>query len=111
EKLPIRDATVDIALLSQALHHAADPARAIQEAVRILAPGGRVLILDLREHREAWVRDRLGDRWPGFSDDTLRQLLTEAGLADVKITTGARRTGDPFTVLIASGVKKRRKRS
>jgi len=111
EKLPIRDATVDIALLSQALHHAADPARAIQEAVRILAPGGRVLILDLREHREAWVRDRLGDRWPGFSDDTLRRLLTGAGLADVKITTGARRTGDPFTVLIASGVKKRRKRS
>jgi SAM-dependent methyltransferase len=111
EKLPIRDGTVDVALLSQALHHAADPARAIQEAVRILSPGGRVLILDLREHRETWVRERLGDRWPGFSDDALRRLLTDAGLADVKITTGARRTGDPFTVLIASGVKKRRKRS
>ena len=111
EKLPIRDATVDVALLSQALHHAADPARAIQEAVRILTPGGRVLILDLREHREAWVRERLGDRWPGFSDDELRRLLAGAGLTDIKITTGARRTGDPFTVLIASGVKKRRKRS
>jgi SAM-dependent methyltransferase len=111
EKLPIRDASVDVALLSQALHHAADPARAIQEAVRILSPGGRLLILDLREHRETWVRERLGDLWPGFSDDTLRRLLTEAGLVDVKITTGARRTGDPFVVLIASGVKKRRKRS
>jgi ArsR family transcriptional regulator len=111
EKLPIRDASVDVALLSQALHHAADPARAVQEAVRILSPGGRLLILDLREHREAWVRERLGDLWPGFPDDTLRRLLTEAGLVDVKITTGARRTGDPFVVLIASGVKKRRKRS
>ena len=69
EKLPIRDGTVDVALLSQALHHAADPARAVQEAVRILAPGGRVLVLDLREHGETWVRERLGDRWPGFSDD------------------------------------------
>jgi ArsR family transcriptional regulator len=111
EKLPIRDASVDVALLSQALHHAADPARAIEEAVRILSPGGRLLILDLREHRETWVRERLGDLWPGFSDDTLRRLLTEAGLVDVKITTGARRTGDPFVVLIASGGKKRRKRS
>jgi SAM-dependent methyltransferase len=111
EKLPIRDASVDVALLSQALHHAADPARAIQEAVRILSPGGRLVILDLREHREAWVRERLGDLWPGFSDEALRRLLTEAGLVDVKITTGARRTGDPFVVLIASGVKKRRKRS
>ena len=111
EKLPIRDATVDVALLSQALHHAADPARALQEAVRILTPGGRVLILDLREHDEAWVRERLGDRWLGFTDDELRRLLAGAGLTDVKITVGARRTGDPFTVLIASGVKKRRKRS
>ncbi len=38
------------------------------EAARILAPGGRVLILDLREHDQAWVRDRLGDRTLGFSD-------------------------------------------
>ncbi len=57
------------------------------------------------------MRERLGDRWPGFSDGALRRLLTEAGLTDVKVTTGARRTGDPFTVLIASGVKKHRKRS
>ena len=111
EKLPIRDGAVDVALLSQALHHAADPARAVHEAVRILSPGGRVLVLDLREHGETWVRERLGDRWPGFSDDALRRLLADAGLADVKITTGARRTGDPFTVLIASGVKGRRTRS
>jgi len=103
EKLPIRDATADVALFSQALHHAADPARAVREAVRILAPGGRVLILDLRERHEAWVRDRLGDRWLGFSDRELRRLLAAGGLVDIKVTTGSRRTGDPFTVLIASG--------
>jgi ArsR family transcriptional regulator len=103
EKLPIRDGRVDVALFSQALHHAADPARAIREAVRILAPGGRLLVLDLREHDEAWVRDRLGDRWLGFSDRALRRLLVDGGLADVTVTTGSRRTGDPFTVLIASG--------
>ena len=47
EKLPIKDGTVDVALLSQALHHAANPARAVAEAARITVPGGRVLILDL----------------------------------------------------------------
>src|SRR6185295_9153204 len=48
EQLPIRDAAVDVAMLSQALHHAHDPARAVAEASRITAPGGHVLLLDLR---------------------------------------------------------------
>jgi len=105
EKLPIRDESVDVALLSQALHHADDPAQVMREAVRILAPGGRVLILDLREHTEAWVRDRLGDRWLGFSPARLKAILADAGVTDVKVSVGARRSGDPFTVLIASGTK------
>lgn len=106
EKLPLADASVDVALMSQALHHAADPATALAEAARILVAGGRVLVLDLREHDETWVKDRLGDRWPGFSDAALRRLLEDAGFDDVRVTVGARRTGDPFTVLIASGVKR-----
>jgi len=105
ERLPVRDATVDVALLSQALHHAKDPARALEEAARIVVPGGRVLVLDLREHEEGWVRDRLGDRWTGFSDGALGDLLENAGLIDVRVNVGARRTGDPFTVLIASGTR------
>jgi SAM-dependent methyltransferase len=105
ESLPIEDATVDVALLSQALHHAGDPAKAITEAARIVVPGGKVLVLDLREHDETWVKERLGDRWTGFSEEKLRQLLGDAGLSRVKVTVGTRRTGDPFTVLIASGVK------
>lgn len=105
EKLPIRDASVDVALLSQALHHASDPARAVHEAARILVAGGRLLVLDLREHDEGWVRERLGDRWLGFSEERLESLLREAGLEHVKVGVGSRRTGDPFTVLIASAAK------
>lgn len=108
ERLPIRDAAVDVALLSQALHHAGRPAQAVAEAARIVVPGGRVLVLDLREHGESWVRDRLGDRHLGFADDSLAALLKGAGLTNVKVRVGARRTGDPFTVLIASGLKKTR---
>lgn len=106
EKLPIKDESVDVALLSQALHHAADPARAVAEAARITVPGGRVLVLDLREHEEDWVRSKLGDRSLGFSEESLRRMLHDAGLRDVRVGVGARKSGDPFTVLIASGVKR-----
>jgi ArsR family transcriptional regulator len=105
EQLPIRDGAVDVAMLSQALHHAHDPARAVAEASRITAPGGRVLLLDLRAHQEDWVRAKLGDRRLGFDDEELRRMLAVAGLADVKVGVGARKAGDPFTVLIAAGTK------
>ena len=104
-KLPIEDRSVDIALLSQALHHATDPGIALSEAKRILVAGGRVVILDLREHDQDWVRERLGDRWLGFSESELRNLLASAGFEDIKVSVGARRTGDPFTVLIASATR------
>ena len=107
ERLPLRDGSVDVALLSQALHHATDPARALDEAVRVVSPGGHVLLLDLRAHDESWVRERLGDRWTGFADAELQRLLKGAGLTDVRVSVGARRAGDPFTVLIASGTKPR----
>ena len=105
EKLPIPDRTIDVALLSQALHHAEHPDRAVAEAWRILKPSGRVLILDLREHAETWVRTKLGDRWLGFSEARLTQLLKDAGFKRVDVRVGARRTSDPFTVLIAAGTK------
>ena len=105
EKLPIADRAVDVALLSQALHHAEHPDRALREAHRILRPGGRVLILDLREHEEAWVRAKLGDRWMGFSPERLRDWLAGSGFIDATVQMGARRTNDPFTVLLATGMK------
>jgi ArsR family transcriptional regulator len=103
--LPLADGSVDVALLSQALHHAATPERALAETVRILRPAGRVLVLDLREHDQSWVRERFGDERLGFRDVELEHLLRDAGLERVRVTVGARKTGDPFTVLIASGQK------
>jgi ArsR family transcriptional regulator len=105
ERLPLKDASVDVAILSQALHHARNPGHAIGEAARVVSPGGHVLVLDLREHDQEWVTERLGDRWRGFNEDALEKLLASAGLTEVRVTVGARRPGDPFTVLIASGRK------
>ena len=107
ENVPLPDRSVDLVLLSQALHHAAEPARALTEAHRILRPGGRVLVLDLRQHEEAWVRSKLGDKWLGFSDAALRSLLRDAGFERVKLQVGAAaRSGDPFTVLVAAGTRR-----
>ena len=109
ETLPIDTASMDVALLSQALHHASDPAGALLEASRILKTGGRLLILDLRPHDETWVREKLGDQWFGFSDEHLTGMLNRAGFSDAKVQLGARRTNDPFTVLLAIGTKKKKK--
>ncbi|MFO7693185.1 MAG: hypothetical protein R6V57_08895, partial [Vicinamibacterales bacterium] len=58
-----------------------------------------------RPHDQAWVKDRLGDHWLGFSDKALASLMRRAGLRDIRLQLGARRAGGPFTVTIASGVK------
>ncbi len=105
ERVPIADASVDLALLSQALHHAASPHNALSEARRILVPSGRLLVLDLRSHDEAWVRERLDDRWLGFGEGELDSLIRTAGFSGVQVRVGSRRSGDPFTVLIATGTK------
>ncbi len=105
EQLPIEAASVDVALLSQALHQAADPARAVAEAERILRPGGRLLVLELRPHDQAWVKKQLGDQWLGFADEAIARMLRAAGLINVSVQLGARRAGGPFAVTIASGRK------
>jgi len=63
------------------------------------------LILDLRAHDQAWVRKRFGDRHLGFSSAELNTLLRRAGLSDVRVNVGSSKAGDPFAVLIASGIK------
>jgi ArsR family transcriptional regulator len=106
EDLPLPDGSVDVALLSQALHHAKEPFQAIREAVRILAPSGTLLLLDLKAHREEWVK-KLGDLWLGFEEPSLKKMMSDAGLGEIRLEIGARKRGDPFQVIVASGRKPR----
>ena len=105
ERVLLADASVDLVLLSQALHHAADPARALAEAARIIVPGGRILVLDLRRHDQEWVRERLDDRHLGFEDRQLADYLTGAGFAEVRTATGASLADGPFAVVVAAARK------
>lgn len=101
QRLPVPAGAVDLVLLSQALHHASAPDVALAEAARVLRPGGRVLLQDLRPHGEEWVQTKLGDRWFGFADQELKTWLGNAGFVDIRLGAGTRRAGDPFAVVLA----------
>lgn len=83
EATGLPSASCDIVILSQSLHHAANPREAVAESFRLLAPGGRILILDLLAHGEEWMRDKFGDFWLGFSRADLEAWLKEAGFRSI----------------------------
>jgi ArsR family transcriptional regulator len=103
---PIDPASVDLVILSQALHHAEEPAKAIAAAARILKPRGRVMILDLLAHKFEQARELYGDRWLGFAESDLHRWLEEAGFKKIEINVVAREDEEPhFETLLASAEK------
>ncbi|OIR07314.1 putative methyltransferase YcgJ [mine drainage metagenome] len=106
EAVPLPDRSVDLAILSQALHHAQHPQKAVQEAHRILKPGGELLVLDLKEHDFERARELYADVWLGFRESALHGFLKKAGFQKVDVTTVARETTEPFfETLLASGTR------
>jgi ArsR family transcriptional regulator len=84
ESPPIEDASVDLAFFSQSLHHALHPQRAVEAAYRLLKPGGRIVILDLKKHNFEQAREMYADTWLGFAEAELRRFLEGAGFANVQ---------------------------
>ena len=83
EALPIAAASVDLALFSQSLHHAQHPQRAVDEAYRILKPGGRIAVLDLARHHFEEARELYADLWLGFTEVEIGTFLRKAGFRDI----------------------------
>ena len=106
EQVPLPDASVDLAILSQALHHAQHPQTAINEAFRILKPGGQLLVLDLKEHSFEKAHELYADVWLGFTENALHAYLEKAGFHAIEVVTVAREHEPPhFETLLASGKK------
>jgi len=104
EELPIADGEVDLALLHQSLHHAMHPQRALDEAWRILRPGGRVVVMDLLKHGVEEARDLYADVWLGFSQVGLMEMLKRARFRGIEVAVVHRQEETPhFETVLALG--------
>lgn len=106
ESPPIDDSSIDLAILSQALHHAEHPPKALSEAHRILKPGGRLIVLDLLQHTFEKARELYFDTWLGFPEAELAEMITSAGFSEVETAIVDREEIPPnFQTLLASAAK------
>ncbi len=106
ESPPIEPQSVDLVVLSQALHHAEDPERAIVSAYRILRPGGQIMILDLLEHTFEEARELYGDRRLGFAESDLHRWLESAGFKRIEIGVVAREDQFPYFQTLLAGAER-----
>lgn len=103
---PVEAGSVDLVILSQALHHAADPAAALVSAARLLKPHCQLLLLDLLAHKFEKARELYGDRWLGFAESDLHRWLEAAGFKRIEISVVAREEQPPhFQTILAVGEK------
>jgi ArsR family transcriptional regulator len=86
ESLPLESASVDIAFLVFALHYVVEPWTVLSESRRVLKPGGRLIVVDMREHEREEYRAEHGHVWLGFSTEQLELWTRRAGFERVDVT-------------------------
>jgi ArsR family transcriptional regulator len=108
--LPLDDGSADTVIIHQVLHYAHSPAVAIAEAGRVLAHGGRLLVIDFAAHEREDLRTTDAHVRLGFDDETMAGWFKAAGLA---IDHVEHLEGGELTVTLWRGVKaaERRRRA
>jgi ubiquinone/menaquinone biosynthesis C-methylase UbiE/DNA-binding transcriptional ArsR family regulator len=75
----------DLVVAHQVLHYLGEPAAAVAEAARLVAPGGRLIIVDFAPHDLEFLRSEHQHRRLGFLDDEIERWVTAAGLGEVSV--------------------------
>jgi len=85
EQIPLPNASVDAVIGNMVLHHCPSPEVAVREIVRVLVPGGRLVLSDLQAHSHESLRKEHADLWMGFKMDYVRMTLQKSGLEGVGV--------------------------
>ena len=92
--------SADLVVVHQVLHYLGDPAAAVREAGRLVAEGGRLIIVDFAPHKLEFLREQHQHRRLGFAEPEMERWLHEAGLAKVSAVALPPARGDGLTVKI-----------
>ncbi|MBI1996728.1 MAG: metalloregulator ArsR/SmtB family transcription factor [Deltaproteobacteria bacterium] len=82
-KLPLDSRSVDAVFCVMVLHFLPDPERAIAELCRVTRRGGSVIVVDLVQHSQEWMREQMAHRWLGFARQSIEKWFRAAGVKTV----------------------------
>jgi len=104
--IPIEDKSIDLVCTNMFLHHIEEPMLAVREMYRVLKPGGRVFLADLREHGNIEFKDKMHDVWQGFSQGRVKEWFVKCGFKNIQIDTvykkqSSKKGDDGIFVLVA----------
>jgi ubiquinone/menaquinone biosynthesis C-methylase UbiE len=107
--LPLADGSAGAVVMHQILHFLSDPARAISEAARLLAPGGRMVIVDFAPHDNEFLRETQRHERLGFETPTVSLWLAESGLTvtETQALAPQRAVGDGSKLTVSIWVAQR----
>ena len=82
--IPMEDESADVVCANMFLHHIEEPLLAVREMSRILRPGGRVFLADMKEHGNTELKERMHDIWQGFSTKDIKEWFSKCGFKNMQ---------------------------